>query len=126
MRRLPLLVVCGGMFGLALAVSANAAGTAATQKTSNAGILHHGVRNAWPAETITGTIMTVDPNQQLAVVRGADQVPFDIRVTRSTRILPGDKTLTLPDLSGDRNHSVSVTFVPTGSSDIARAIHVKS
>ena len=113
MRRLPLLVVCG-VFGLALAVSANAAG-----------VPDHTVRKAWPAETMTGTIITVDPNQKLVVVRGADQVPFDIRVTRSTRILAGDRTLTLPDLSADKNHSVSVTFVPTGSGDIARAIHIE-
>jgi len=75
---------------------------------------------------MTGTIMTVDPNLKLVVVLGAGRVPFDMRVTRSTRILSGDRTLKLPDLSADKNHSVSVTFVPTGSGDIARAIHIKS
>jgi hypothetical protein len=125
MQRFTLLVLCAGIsgiFGPALAVSANAAGTAPTQKTSN-----HAVRTtAWPAETMTGTIMTVDPNLKLVVVLGADRVPFDMRVTRSTRIRSGDKTLKLPDLSADKNHSVSVTFVPTGSGDIARAIHIMS
>lgn len=121
MRRHTLLALCAGIFGLALAVSANAAGTAATQKTSN-----RAERTAWPAETMTGTIMAVDPNLKLVVVLGADRVPFDMRVTRSTRILSGDKTLKLPDLSADKNHSVSVTFVPTGSGDIARAIRIMS
>jgi hypothetical protein len=120
MRRFT-FALCAGLFGLALSVSANAAGAAATQKTSN-----HAARNVWPAETLTGTIMTVDPNLKLVVVMGADRVPFDMRVTRSTRILSGDKPLKLPDLSADKNHSVSVTFVPTGSGDVARAIHIMS
>jgi hypothetical protein len=114
MRRLPLLVVYRCLFGLALALSANAASTP-----------DHTVRKAWPAETMTGTIMNVDPGEELVVVR-AGQVPFDIRVTRSTRILAGDKTLNLRDLSADKNHSVSVTFTPTGSGDIARTIHIMS
>lgn len=117
MSRLTLRSFCCGIFGVAIAASALAAGNAAVVKN---------VRNAWPAETLTGTIMMVEPNSDLVVVQTPDHVPFDMRVTRATRIQSGDKKLTLPDLSADENHSVSVTFVPTGAGDIARVIHIMS
>ena len=75
-------------------------------------------------ENLSGTIMMVDPNLNLVVVQGPDKVPFDMRVDRSTHIRMGDKTLTLQDLTQDKNDSVSVRFVPTGSGDIARTIQI--
>lgn len=116
MNRLTIRSVCCGIFGLALAASSLAAGNAAGNH----------VRKTWPAETLTGTITMVEPNSDLVVVQTPDHIPFDMRVTRATRIQSGDKTLRLPDLSADKNHSVSVTFVPTGAGDIARVIHIMS
>lgn len=110
--------MCYGILGLALAASALAAGNTAASGNS--------VRNAWPPETLTGTIWMVEPHSDLVVVQTPGHVPFDMRVTRATRIQSGDKELTLPDLTADKNHSVSVTFVPTGAGDIARVIHIMS
>jgi hypothetical protein len=47
-----------------------------------------------------------------------------MRVDPSTRIRMGDKTLTLQDLTQDKNDSVSVRFVPTASGDVASTIRI--
>ena len=40
---------------------------------------------AWKPETLSGTIMTVDPDQNLVVVRTSDGVPFDMTFTPERR-----------------------------------------
>ncbi len=109
MRRLTQLSLCAAFFGSLFMMSA------ATNESARA---------AWPAENLSGTIMMVDPNLNLVVVQGPDKVPFDMHVDRSTRIRMGDKTLTVQDLTQDKNDSVSVRFVPTASGDIARTIQI--
>ena len=79
---------------------------------------------AWPAETLAGTIMTVDPSQNLVIVKGPDGVPFDMVVSRATRIESGSQHLTLDQLKADTNRNVSVRFVPERSGDVARSIQV--
>lgn len=122
MNRLKIRSISCGICGLALAISAVGASNVSASHIAAGDT----VRNAWPAETLTGTIMMVEPNSDLVVVQSPDHVPFDMRVARSTRILSGDKTLKLPDLSAETNHAVSVTFVPTGAGDITRVIHIMS
>lgn len=120
MRRLTQLSLCAALFGSLLMMSAAVVG-------SNSGATsaaNESARAAWPAENLSGTIMMVDPNLNLVVVQGPDKVPFDMRVARSTQIRMGDKTLTLQDLTQDKNDSVSVRFVPTASGDVARTIQI--
>jgi len=81
-------------------------------------------RRVWPAETLSGKIVMVNPTLNLAVVKGPDGIPFDMIVTHSTRITSGRQTLKLPDLSLDMNKSVSVKFVPERKGDVARSIQV--
>ena len=80
--------------------------------------------SAWPPETLSGTIMTVDPAQHLVIIRGADGVPYDMVVHRSTRIESGSQKLTLDQLTSDTNKNVSVRFVPERSGDVARTIQI--
>lgn len=82
------------------------------------------IRAAWPAETLTGKIMMVDPAQKLVIVQGPEGVPFDVLVTPSTRIKSGDQKLALKDLTLDKQKSVSIRFIPERAGDIARTIHV--
>ena len=96
--------------------------TSATAATVPAN--RHAAPAAWPAETLTGTVMMVEANRNLVVVEGADRVPFDLRVTPSTHIRSGNKSLRLQDLTSDQNKPVSVTFVPTGAGDVARVIRI--
>ena len=109
-----MLISLGAFFGAAvLAVPA----VAASQKSAP-------VPNAWPAESLTGTVWTVDLGKHVLTVRDASGVPFDILVEPSTRIKSGERELTIGDLfSANR---VSVEFVPEPRGDVAKSIVVKS
>jgi hypothetical protein len=79
---------------------------------------------AWPPETLSGTIATIDPAQHLVIIKGSGGVPYDMVVRRSTRIESGSQRLTLDQLQSDINKNVSVRFVPERSGDIARTIQI--
>jgi hypothetical protein len=79
---------------------------------------------AWKPESLSGTIMTVNPDQNLMVVRTSDGVPFDMVVNAKTLIKSGDRGLTLKDLTRDMNKTVSITFTPERPGDVARSIQI--
>ena len=64
----------------------------------------------------------VDPNMDLVVVRDSSGVPFDLTVSRSTKIDQGSQREELSQLMP--NESVSVHYVPEARGDIARTIQV--
>jgi hypothetical protein len=99
---------------------------AAQQKsTSNAQTTAKGtMKTAWAPEEFTGKIMQVDAGRRLLIVKDASGVPFDMIVTRSTRIKSGDQTLKLNNLASDTSHQVSIRFVPEGRGDVARSIQL--
>lgn len=82
-------------------------------------------RSAWAPETLSGTIMKVDAAKDLVIVKGPDNVPFDIKVGRGTRILSGQQPLKLASLGPDVNRQVTVRFTPKRSGDIARVIQIQ-
>ncbi len=86
------------------------------------GKMTHG---AWPAETLNGKIVSVVPADKLVIVQDANGVPFDMRVTRSTRMEAGKQRIKLDGLQADTGKSVSVKFKPERSGDIAQAIQVR-
>ena len=104
----------GSLLGLAACAVLLTAAPVASAKT---------VRQAWPAETLTGQIVAVDPSKDLVIVK-SDGVPFDMDVRASTRIQSGNQRLTLKDLSSDLKRNVSVHYVPERSGDIARSIQL--
>jgi hypothetical protein len=111
--------------GLLLALPASAADKAAPAPGKTPA--SHSVpmiRSGWAPETISGTIAMVDPAARLVVVQNADGVPFDLVITPRTRIESGDRALPLKDLSGYRNKSVSVRFVPERSGDVAESVRI--
>jgi hypothetical protein len=79
---------------------------------------------AWPAETLTGTILMVDRAAKLLVVEGPDQVPFDMQVNSGTRIVSGTQRPNLMDLNTRTNSNVSVRFVPEAGGDVGRSIRL--
>lgn len=95
-----------------------AAPSVAAQKQSA-----HQDEGVWPAETISGTISMVEPGQKVVVIKN-DNVPFDMVVTRKTRIMAGNQSVRLDDLSKYQNKNVSVHFVPEGRGDIAQSIKI--
>ncbi len=82
-------------------------------------------RKAWPPEHLAGTIMMVDPAQNLVVVKGPENVPFDMKVSRGTRIEAGNQPVKLADLSSDLNRQVQVYFRPERSGDVAQSIKLQ-
>ncbi len=78
----------------------------------------------WRAETLSGKIAMVDPAKRLLIVKGADGVPFDMIVTRATRIESGSQTLKLSDLASRSNQSASIHFVPGRRGDVAQSIQL--
>jgi hypothetical protein len=84
------------------------------------------VPNAWPAESLSGKIIMVNPAQNLVVVQTPDGVPFDMDVTAKTHIKAGDRAIGLKDMTQDINKPVSVQFVPERRGDVARSIRISS
>jgi len=82
------------------------------------------MRSAWPPETLSGKIIMVDPAEKLVVVKAADGIPFDLRVTPSTRITAAGQKLSFKELSPDVKKDVSVRFIPERAGDVARSIQV--
>jgi len=112
-------------FLLALpALAANTEAAAAHKTSIHKTTADKPARTAWPAEALSGKIVMVDPAMHLAVVKDAGGIPFDLIVTRSTRVTSGHQTLKLSDLSSHMNKTVSVKFVPERKGDIARSIQL--
>jgi len=82
-------------------------------------------RSAWPPETLTGKIMTVDASRRLVVVQGPGNVPYDMRVNRETRILSGKQPVKMDNLSSQVDRQVKVRFTPERSGDIAQLIQIQ-
>lgn len=76
----------------------------------------------WSPQNLNGTISMVDPNMDLVVVKDQSGVPFDITVSRKTRIDKGTTREQLAQLTP--NESVSVHYIPEARGDIARTIEI--
>lgn len=107
---------------LLLAVPAMAANQPAAK--TNKQTTKTAVRSAWRPETLSGTIAMVDPARKLVVVTTPDGTPFDMVLTSGTRIKSGDQAITLNQLTGDTDKSVSVRFTPERRGDVARSIQI--
>ena len=66
----------------------------------------------------------VDPARKLVVVQDLSGVPFDMVVSRSTRIKSASGTVKLSDLNSDLNRNSSIRFVPERHGDVAKTINV--
>lgn len=107
-----------------LAAAGAAADKPATATKTKETKTEKAVRNAWQPETISGKIMMVDTAKKLLVVKGPGGVPYDLRVTPSTKIESGKQKLKLKDLNADLKKNISVRFVPERAGDIARSIEL--
>lgn len=76
----------------------------------------------WASQNLNGTVSMVDPKMDLVVVRDSSGVPFDITVSRNTRIDQGTTREQLAQLTP--KESVSVHYVPEARGDIARTIDI--
>jgi hypothetical protein len=81
-------------------------------------------RNTWPSETLKGRVVMVDPAQHLVVVKSPEGVPFDMRLTSSTRIQSGAQKVPLEELNLLMDKNVSVRFRPKRSGNVAITVQV--
>jgi len=118
--RVKSLILAGAACALLSAIPPTA--TAKTNKNMKTAVVVK--RTVWPPETVTGQIANVDPAKTLLVVQTPDGVPYDMVVTRKTKIESGNRAITLEDLTRDRNRKVSVRFTPERRGDVARSIQM--
>jgi hypothetical protein len=76
------------------------------------------------AESLSGKILMVVPEQNLVVISGPNDVPYDLVVSPKTVIVVGDKRGTLASLAGQIGKQVSVGFVPQRDGNHATRIEV--
>lgn len=93
-----------------------------TTTPSNSAAEQQATEQRWAAQNLNGKISMVDPNINLVVIRDSSGVPFDLTVSRSTKIDMGAQREELSQLMP--NESVSVHYVPEARGDIARTIQV--
>lgn len=75
-------------------------------------------------ETLSGTISMVLTEQKLVVVVSSTKVPYNFKVTGSTRIKIGGKKAKLADLAGQTGKTAFVKFLPLRSGNVAQSIEV--
>jgi hypothetical protein len=92
-----------------------------TAPAASAATAHPAVQR-WAPQNLNGTVSMVDPKLDLVVVRDSSGVPFDITVSRNTRIDKGTSREQLAQLTPQE--MVSVHYVPESRGDIARTIDV--
>jgi hypothetical protein len=102
--------------------SAPAQSTGATEQGAKHAKAHH--MAAAKAETMSGTISSVDADKHLLVVSGSDGVPYDFTVSKGTKIMSGGSKAKLSDLQ--QGKQVSVNFVDMKKKgDWAKSIEVQ-
>jgi hypothetical protein len=122
MRRITLPALATTALALVLGSPSIAADKSA--KTNHTAVKNAVMRGAWTPQTLSGTLMSVDPDKRLVVVQTSDGVPYDLDITHATRIKSGSQAISLHDLNQDINQNVSVKLVPERRGDIATSIHV--
>lgn len=75
-------------------------------------------------ESLAGKIQMVVPDQNLLVVAGPDNVPYDLKITPKTVIVVGDQRSTLQQLSNYIGKQVSVGFIPRRKGNFATRVEV--
>lgn len=76
------------------------------------------------AESLTGRIAMVLPEQKLLIVSGPNEVPYDFKITDRTVIVFEGARKTLEDLKNAVGKSVSVGFVPERDGNYAHRVEV--
>jgi hypothetical protein len=122
MKRIVFIAFVASLGALLMAAPATTSQKPASNKTAKTATM----RNAWSPENISGKILAIDKDGRLLVVEGPDKVPFDIVVTRSTRVRSQSQNVALSNLSQYLNRSATIRMVPERRGDVARSIQIGS
>jgi hypothetical protein len=77
-----------------------------------------------PAETIQGSLMWMVKEQRVIVLKAEGGVPFNFKVTATTKIEIGRKKSGFEDLDKLTDAKISVTYVPTERGNVATKIQI--
>lgn len=80
--------------------------------------------SAWPAETLQGKVVMVDPAQHLIVVESQDGVPFDVKWSGATSLRSGEERLKPASIDTAMNKDVTVRYRPERAGDIATSVRI--
>lgn len=100
------LLLFGAIFTAAQDQPAAQDQSAPAGNTAKPAKAHHAA--ASKAESMSGTVSSVDASKHLLVVSGSDGVPYNFTVNKGTKITSGGSKAKLDDLQGKQ---VSVNFV---------------
>ena len=111
---------------VSMAVLALAAGPAALAQSQNAKRrAGSGASNGFGvAESLSGTVQMVVPDQNLLVVNGPNNVPFDMTVSPKTLVVVNERRGTIQSLVDQVGKPVTVAFKPERNGDIATRVEV--
>jgi hypothetical protein len=76
------------------------------------------------AETMTGTLSMVVAEKKVVVLTGSSGIPYNFKVTSSTRIKIDGKKAKFDELSGQTKKSATVKFLPLHAGNMAQSIEV--
>jgi hypothetical protein len=116
------LLLFGAIFASASQDQSAPAQSTSTEKAAKPAKAHH--MAAAKAESLSGTISSVDAEKNLLVVSGSDGVPYNFTVSKSTKITSGGSKAKLSDLQ--QGKQVSVSFVDMKKKgDWAKSVEVQ-
>lgn len=119
MKKLVLLLIVP--FALLLGAQTASAQKSATPRAGTSAA--QAAWNSYQSETITGTISMIVVDQKMVVVESSG-IPYDITITKKTKIDINGTTSTFSDLVGQTQKQVTVTFVARPKGDFAQSISV--
>lgn len=76
------------------------------------------------AESLSGTIQMVVADQELLVVNGPNNVPYDLKVTPKTLVVVNEKRGTIQSLANQIGRAVTVAYMPERDGDMAMRVEV--
>lgn len=76
------------------------------------------------AESLSGTVQMVAADQDLLVVKGLNDVPYDFKVTPKALVVVGEKRGTIQSLADQVGKHVIVAFTPQRDGNFATRVEV--
>jgi len=110
------------------AVSKTAAKAATTQKTTGQQAKKASAKSdvLARAEELSGTVSFISPSDKEVTLIGANGVPYDFDLTRSTSVELAGKRVKPSELTGEKEKQATVRFLPTARGNMAQSVEVSS
>ena len=77
-----------------------------------------------PAETLSGTVASVNADAATVVVTGSNGVPYNFKWTRRTMVKISNARAKTSELADQVNKQVSIKFVPKTNGNYAESIEI--